>query len=353
MARNIRKKRVYTKKTIVETKELNLIEKNEAFNLFIQSKIAEGLRPRTIDDYQKTWGYVNDWLDENGFNITYVHEYETDMFRAYIKYITEEKKRYEGHTYLNPDNAQYGIGLKPATVNGRIRGLKSAFNWFLQEGYVIKNPMNNVKLQKDDIDKLPSFNKSQIKRLLSVCDQRSYVGFRDYVFQILLLDSGMRINEALSLRKQDLDVKTRIIELDAKLNKNRRARTIPLSNETIKLLSELILENNIHFPQMDYIFLSVYGNHLRDTQANKRLKHCGVLSGVDQEVKVSAHVYRHTFATNYILNGGDPYTLMRILGHSNISMVRRYIQMNNKDIKEAHAKYSPIKMLKGVKRKHN
>lgn len=154
--------------------------------------------------------------------------------------------------------------------------------------------MDNVRVQKTDIDKIQSFTDEQINALLGACDQRTYVGFRDYVFQVLLLDSGMRMNEALSLRRDSIDLRTRGIELGAEFNKNRRARIIPLSHQTVKLLYELIEENRTHFPDAEKIFLSCYGESVRDTQMNKRLKYYGDVTGVGKEIRTTAHTWRHT-----------------------------------------------------------
>lgn len=127
------------------------------------------------------------------------------------------------------------------------------------------SPMDNIKCQKDDINKIESFTDEQIEALLNSCDQRTYVGFRDYVFQICLLDTGMRMNELLSISAESIDVKSRSLHLAAEFNKNRSYRVIPLSPETLKLLFELIDENRTHFPHAKRIFLSCNGEEVRGT----------------------------------------------------------------------------------------
>ncbi len=154
------------------------------------------------------------------------------------------------------------------------------------------------------------------------------------------------MNELLSITPESIDVKTRCIHLGAEFNKNRRYRVVPISQETLKLLFELIDENKQHFPQAKRIFLSCYGEEVRDTQMNKRLKYYGDITGVGKEIRSTAHTWRHTFARNFILNGGDPYTLMRILGHSSIHMTRRYVQMTDGDVRIKHLEYSPLRKLK-------
>ncbi|CAM5432340.1 Tyrosine recombinase XerD [Streptomyces afghaniensis] len=314
-----------------------------AFNYFMSAKIGEGIRKRTQVDYSNTWRYFTDWLVEENYKVNYVHEITTEMCRNYILYLTVDAPRFKGHKYIHNDQ---GKGLSAATINMRIRSLKVAFNFWYKEEFIRKSPMDNIQCQKVDIDKIESFTDEQIEALLGACDQRTYVGFRDYVFQWCLLDSAMRINELLSIKPEDIDIKTRSVELAAQFNKNRRSRMVPLSADTIKLLQELIDENRAHFPHAKKVFLSVYGEEVKDTQMNKRLKYYGDITGVGKEIRTTAHTWRHTAARNYILNGGDPYTLMRLLGHSSIAMTRRYVQITPEDVRIKHEQFSPIKKFR-------
>ena len=97
---------------------------------------------------------------------------------------------------------------------------------------------------------------------------------------ILLLDSGIRANELLSLRVADFDFQTRFITLDGDKNKNRRPRIVPISAHTVKLLLQLINENKKHF-STDRIFLSSYGEPLGQDHFNKRLKYYAEKAGIE------------------------------------------------------------------------
>ena len=58
--------------------------------------------------------------------------------------------------------------------------------------------------------------------------------------------------------------------------------------------------------------------------------------------KVSCHTWRHTFAKNYLLNGGDIFSLQKILGHADIVTTKNYLHLNEKEVKLQHAKYNPL-----------
>ncbi len=89
------------------------------------------------------------------------------------------------------------------------------------------------------------------------------MGYRDYVAMILLLDSGIRANELLSLRTGDVDFQTRFITLGGEKNKNRKPRIVPISAHTVKLLLQLINENKKHFQQIGFIF------HLMESRSDR------------------------------------------------------------------------------------
>lgn len=341
--RSIKRRRTKVEKRANSSTDIHPMALEPAFHYFINAKIGEGIRDRTRDDYSNTWRYFTGWLAEENYDVTYVHELTPEICRNYIHYVTVEAPRYKGHKFIQTDQ---GKGLSAATINMRIRALKVAFNFWHREGFVRKNPMDNIRCQKVDEDKIESFSDEQVEALLGACDQRSFVGFRDYVFQWTLLDTAMRMNELLSIRPEDIDIKTRSITLAARFNKNRRVRVIPLSAETVKLLMELIDENRVHFPHAEKVFLSCYGDEVKDTQMNKRLKYYGDITGVGKEIRSTAHTWRHTAARNYILNGGDPYTLMRLLGHSSINMTRRYVQMTADDVRIRHDQFSPVRKFR-------
>ena len=97
-----------------------------------------------------------------------------------------------------------------------------------REDLIEVNPMSGVRLLKQDIDLTNCFTDEEVKEVLRQPNQRDYVELRDYVAIILLLDSGIRANELLSLRIADFDFQTRFITLGGDKNKNRRPRIVPI-----------------------------------------------------------------------------------------------------------------------------
>jgi integrase/recombinase XerD len=186
-----------------------------------------------------------------------------------------------------------------------------------------------------------------VNQLLRKPDQRTYTGFRDYVLMILMLDTGIRVSEALGLTIQSFNYEQKTILVPASVAKNKKDRILPLSKKTAKIINILIKENSALKERCDNIFITYYGEKLMPNVIRGRLRDYGKQAEITG-VRVSPHTFRHTFAKFYILNGGDAFTLQRILDHSTMNMVRKYIQMNNEDIKLQHNQFSPLKFLDKV-----
>ncbi|MDY0952066.1 site-specific integrase [Bacillus thuringiensis] len=82
----------------------------------------------------------------------------------------------------------------------------------------------------------------ELRRLLDAPNKRSYSDFRDYVIMNILLDTFLRISEALSLTVNDIDFSTKVIKIRATVAKSRKAPTVPIKNTTANLLKVLIKE---------------------------------------------------------------------------------------------------------------
>lgn len=328
-----------------QRKEYPNLTLNEAFDFVVSAKRAEGIRDRTLKDYRKMWGYFTDWLAEN-YEVDYVSDLTSEVFRNYINWMKYDKPKYSGHKFINSD--RQGVGLSDTTININLRSIRAVFNYLEREQLIEVNPIANVKPLRQDVDMSEALTDEELKAIFQQPNQREYVGFRDYVAMHVLLDAGLRINELLSLRVTDIDFRTRFITIASDKSKNRKHRIVPISTHVSKLLLQLISENHEHF-RTDRIFMSSYGEPLGSNHFNKRLKFYAEKAGI-KKAKVTAHVYRHTWAKMMILNGCDPFTLQKLGGWADIRTMRRYIQMDLREMRESHDNFSPALNMFGRKR---
>ena len=138
---------------------------------------------------------------------------------------------------------------------------------------------------------------------------------------MLLLDSGMRIQEALNLKIDHIDVKRCEIFIPSEVARNRKGREIPVSREIAKRLVKLHEESHRYFGDYDEVFMNAYGEPFTAEAFRRRpnrLKKKLVIP------KLPPHIFRHTFCRNYILNGGDIFTLQKIVDHADIKTTEVY-----------------------------
>jgi integrase/recombinase XerD len=292
----------------------------EMFERFMLFKKTEGLTKVTINDYYLHYNYLLEFLERD----IEKEEMTIDLFRDYIGYMLNEKD------------------LSPVTANVRIRTIRAFLRYCYLENYIEEPIHERFKPVKTKEDTLESFTPTEIKKLLNAVDETSYTGFRDKVLIYVLLDTMIRCTELINLRRSNVDLKQGFIKLESHETKTKRGRVVPLSTRTVKLLKEY-MEETADF-ESEWLIVTYEGEKMADNTIRYRLREIGEQARVINK-RVSPHTFRHTGALFYILNGGDPFSLQKILGHSDMSMVRKYIQMTDESVKKQHNTFSPLKSV--------
>jgi len=228
-------------------------------------------------------------------------------------------------------------GWKDDTTDSAFRILRTFFRWLEREGLILVNPMARVERPRRERRLIRPFSEEQLRAFLGAIDARTAVGTRDFALSVLLADTGLRISEALSLHLQDLNFGEGVARV---LGKGRRERVVPLG-QTVKraLLDWLKVRGDI--VGMDRVFCNRFGQHLTRRTALDGFHKYGTRAGIEG-VRLSPHSLRHTFAVNYLRNGGDVLTLQKILGHATLEMTRRYAEMADADAINRHRLASPL-----------
>jgi integrase/recombinase XerD len=293
---------------------------HEMFEQYMNYKLTEGLAEPTILAYYENFRYLTDFLDGDLSN----EEITVDIFNKYVAYMLHEKK------------------LQRTTANTRIRNMRAFLKYCYQEKWIDEAIHERLKPVKTPEDTIESFTPAEIKAMLNQIDDSRYVGFRDKVMIYTLLDTMVRISELLNIKRHNVDLKSGHIKLEPHETKTKRARIVPISTKTVKLLKEYMAETEEF--DCDILFVTYDGRPIVSNTWRRRLTELGEMAGVVNK-RVSPHTFRHTGALFYVMNGGDPFSLQKILGHTDMSMVRKYIQMTDTDIKRQHNTFSPWNMV--------
>jgi site-specific recombinase XerD len=164
---------------------------------------------------------------------------------------------------------------------------------------------------------------------------------RNKVMFMLLLDTGLRIGELIGLKMDDIHINDGLMKV---MGKGKKERMVPIGNKAQKALQSYLFR---HRPKpahsgIENAFLSIFGTPITENGVELMFSRLAKKSGIN---RLHAHLCRHTFATMFLLNGGDVFTLQQILGHTTLEMVRNYVTLASNHIAMQHHKYSPLDRL--------
>jgi integrase/recombinase XerD len=200
-----------------------------------------------------------------------------------------------------------------------------------------------VKIPPPPKKVIPAFSRRQIEQLLSVIDTKTPVGYRNFAMILILLDTGLRISELCALTMDKLFLEDGIAQVIGKGNKERM---IPIGKQVQRILWHYIEccrpnPANINY---NFLFLSDDGRPLNRRRMESVMTHYGEKAKLIG-VRCSPHTLRHTAAISFLRNGGDLFSLQRLLGHNSLEMTRRYCEVADADVKRAHGLASPVDNL--------
>lgn len=207
-------------------------------------------------------------------------------------------------------------------------GLAALWTWAIKQEYTEKHIMRAVDKPRPQQIVIAPFTSTEIRAMMSGLRQNEE---RDRSILLILLDTGIRASELCNLHRNDIDLVNRHLKV---LGKGNKERFLPLSPKTASLI---------------FKYLASCGDEPYPYEMTRtNLAH--LVSAIGQRAGISGsvhpHRFRHTFAITYLRNGGDPYTLQKILGHSTMEMVKHYLSIAQVDIESAHKRASPVENWK-------
>ncbi|MCM3635303.1 tyrosine-type recombinase/integrase [Paenibacillus camelliae] len=291
---------------------------NKLFNRYYTARKAAGAAERTLEDYRKHMNWFRRFLslEYSGLDNFVPNR---DVIRSWISHMLTVQK------------------LKPSTINIRLRTVKAMFNWSMSEGIIRESPFDNVELLRVPEEDFQVISKAQERKLFNCCELTTFTGLRDALLMSFLLDTGVRIGECMRIFVEEIDLQNRSASVRAESAKTRKARMVYFGARTKELLIIYLAwhEKNGQAPNL---FLNEFGRPLDKDWATRCISFIGKRAKVTG-VRISPHTFRHTFATRYIKATGDPFSLRRLLGHSSMEMVNRYVNQDVADVREQYEKF--------------
>jgi len=229
------------------------------------------------------------------------------------------------------------------TVNAYLRGYRAFGNYCEEKGYLdgFKCPIKEVDPPVKQV-----YTDKELKKLLVKPDITDFEDFRNFTIINLLLATGARTNTIINLRIEDVDLVEGYINFNT--TKAHKVVRIGLERKLKTVLAEYISywrlpeEDNDILPS-DFLFCNIYGEQLTRGGLSTAISRYNRTHGVE---KTSIHLFRHTFAKNWITSGGDLISLAQVLTHSELDMVKRYANLYGSDVKDKIEVHSTLSQLR-------
>ena len=231
-----------------------------------------------------------------------------------------------------------GRNISSTTIQTYIRALRSFLTWCYQQEYIPVNLSEKFRLPKAQRKAIDVLTDSEVQRLLFCFNLRYLIHLRNYCMCSLMLDSGLRLHEVVTLTIEHTHLPEGYIIVDGKGNKQR---VVPLGMNTRKYLFRY-LSRRPGCASTDRVFLMSNLEPVTDATLRQMFRKLKKRSGIP---RLRAHLLRHTFATRYLENGGDMYALQQILGHTSLEMVKKYVHSTTRKIVPKFPEFSPLDNL--------
>ena len=296
---------------------------------------AEGKSPKTVSWYSSNLKCFHQYLRSRHLPDS-IGKIDTRLLREYLIYL-RKRDSYEGHPYTPAQHQP----LSAATIHGHVRTLRAFFSWLVREELVQVNPAIGIKPPRTARKVITTLSDQEIRSIMNILNTRVACDGRNQTILMMLIDTGLRIGELIGLKLEDVHIDDGLLKV---LGKGSKERIVPIGSNAQRALQRYLFR---YRPQPAHggitsVFLSARGKPLTENGVKLMFTRLARRSGV---TRLHAHLCRHTFATRFLMNGGDVFTLQQILGHSSLEMVRQYVNLASNHVALQHQRFSPMGRL--------
>jgi integrase/recombinase XerC/integrase/recombinase XerD len=300
---------------------------SELINIFITTKKTEGRSEQTLFWYRKRLTYFAAHLGERAA----LKDLTLGSAREYVAALQSRDRRYTAH----PMTPEREGGLSAATVHGHVRALKVFSRWLQEEGFTALDVLAKLKRPKLPETLIEVLTDQEIATLFADINPNCMLGARMYTIFMLLLDTGIRAEELCTLTVANTNTAENYIKVVGKGNKERK---VNFGMATKKALLRYL---TLWRPETEYNALFLTNDYKPFTYSalSQMIDHAGRRCGIP---RLHTHLFRHTFAVRFLINGGDLVTLKTLMGHVDIATTQLYLKLTRQNIAEVYSRNSPM-----------
>ncbi len=288
----------------------------------------------------------------DGYSAGTIQQYDWALSR-WLKFLGDKPMRQvsieDARRFIVYLQTDYG-SLSPTSIFHAWKAIRALYKWASAE-MSMPNIATGLKPPKFQAPEIVPLTNVEIEKLLQTAvtvehkdktrqyQRKTQQGERNRALILFLLDTGLRVGELCRLNLDDLNMETGEATVKPfQSSRKSKPRTVYFGRRAQKELWRYLVgrKNDL---KNEPLFLSAEGRRLTGDAVKHILDRIGKRAGVE---RVHPHIFRHTFAIQYLRNGGDVFTLQRLMGHSSLKMVERYLNIARTDLEAAHRRASPV-----------
>lgn len=307
---------------ILDQGTLKVLKKNAVdldFNEFLIDRKAAGLSSETLAWYTKKLNIFREFLAAQGRHD--LADVTASDLRRFLVHLAER-------------------GHNPGGVKNIFRAVRAWLRWYGAEhapqGW--DNPLRKLKTPRTAEPPLEPVSLEVVKAMLTTCD-KTFAGERDRAIILALLDTGCRASEFCAIDLADLNLATGAVILRGETTKSRRQRGVFLGAKTLRQTARYLRLRRDKCPAL---WVTEQGTRLTYSGLRQIIRRRAERAGVKEP---SLHSFRRAFALLSLRNGCDVYSLQKLMGHADLSVLRRYLAQTEADLKAAHERSGPVDNL--------
>lgn len=274
----------------------------EGCDKYLENCRQRNLRDGTINHYRQSYLYFFKYFDPN----MPVTEIDSNTYKNYVVHLR--------NTLTND-----------VSINAYLKDLITTLHFFMNEGWIPYFKMKAIRVDKSHIE---TYTEEELRILLKKPDTKkcSFIEYQSWAMTNFLFSTGVRQRSLIHIQIKDLDFNNNVVHVN--VTKNRKPLIVPLNQTMVNILIEF-LKHRQYKSNKDFLFCNSFGQQLPKSTCYSMLYTYNKKRGIE---RTGIHRYRHTFAKQWILHGGNVVSLSRILGHSSLDITQNYINLLVSDI---------------------
>ena len=274
----------------------------EGCNKYLEYCRQRNLRQGTINHYRQSYVQFFKFFEPD----TPIEEIDEEAYKRYVLHL---------RSTLNND----------VSINSYLRDFITTMHYLMNEGYIQSYKMQAIKVDKSHIE---TYNEQELQLLLKKPNIKkcSFIEYQAWVMTNFLFSTAVRQRSLMFIKVKDIDFDNNVVYVN--VTKNRKPLIVPLNQTMVNILKEYLKYRN-HKSDDDYLFCNVFGQQLVKSTCYHMLYEYNKRRGVET---TGIHRYRHTFAKQWILSGGNVVSLSQLLGHSSLEITQNYIHLLVSDV---------------------